>query len=300
MNELLIWMSARRSGSIRSFRARVAELQPAGARGRQGVTPHRLAAWMLSKLAHAEFEGAAGQVGWRIAPPVLAASDIYGAPRAVLCGARSAELLNALAARGGAKQLRLSPQPGSPDLVELRAESAGVLTDIAYDAGLPVQWNASLAIMAACPRVTSIVLEERSIPVGAGWTVSRFSKSGLAWVPGTRAEAQSVCTGLFRFRGDYSTTYILKEGGRSWSCDPAVGKFRILTRRHRPMTYNAAAQELAITASCRPPELVERALVVASGRLPDFRDKTLVYGHVGRAAAEAAAVLLGQRLHKPA
>ena len=40
----------------------------------------------------------------------------------------------------------------------------------------------------------------------------------------------------FRFRREYDTTYVLNEGGQSWSCDPAVGKFRILAPSHRALT----------------------------------------------------------------
>jgi hypothetical protein len=297
MNELLTWMSARRSGSIQSFRGLVAELHAADVRGGHVIAPHRLAAWTLSKLGHAEFGTEAGGAGWHVAPPVLAAGDIYGPPRAVLCGARSAELLGVLADCGGPARFKQSSQFNGPDLIELGAESPGTLSGIAHDIGIPIQWNTSLALLAVCTSVKSVALEQSSIPVGAGWTVSRFSKSGLIWVVSTTAEVQSARTGLFRFRGDYGTTYVLKEGGRAFSCDPAVGKYRILVRRHRPLAYNATTQELAIAASCRPPEIIERALVVASGRVPDFRGRTLVYTCVGRTTAESAAVLLGQRLH---
>jgi len=300
VNELLIWMSARGSGSNRSFRARVAEVEGRTPQVRQGTAPARLAAWTLSKLGHAEFEGSAVVAGWRIAPPVLAAADIYGPPRAVLCGARSTELLSALLASAGDLRLSTSPQPGAPDLIELRAESANVLARMAGQAGIPVQWNASLAILAACPLVSTMALEERTIPVGAGWTVSRFSKSGLAWVPSSAAAAHSLPAGLFRFGGEYGTTYILKQGARTWSCSPAVGKFRILTRRHRPLSYNAATRELTVAATCRPPELIERALTIASGHLPVFRDKSLVYTGVGRMTAQTAAAVLGQRLYSAA
>ncbi len=297
MNRLLTWMSAKQSGSIQSFRARVAELNPAGARRGQTIAPHRIVAWTLSKLGHAEFENAANGAGWRVAPPVLAAGDIYGSTRAVLCGARSDELLDALAGCATPRRFTLSSDNSSPDLIEIEAESPSVLAAIAQDAGILLQWNTSLAILAVCPHVKSMALEECSIPVGAGWTVSRFSKSGLGWVPGNATEVQALHTGLFRFRGEYATTYVLKEHGRAFSCDPAIAKFRIFTRRHRPLAYNAASQELFLPPSCRPPELIERALVVASGRLPAFRNRTLVYTHVGRAAAESAALLLGQRLH---
>ena len=231
MNKLLTWMSARGSGSTGSFRARVAEIEGATSQGGQGTAPARLAAWTLSKLGHAEFAGSASVAGWRIAPPVLAAADVHGPPRAVLCGARSTELLSALLGAAGTLRLSASPQPGAPDLIELRAESANMLARMAGQVGIPVQWNASLAILAACPLISSTALEERAIPVGAGWTVSRFSKSGLAWVPSSTAAAHSLPAGLFRFRGEYGATYILKQGAKAWSCSSGC---RQIPNTHTP------------------------------------------------------------------
>ena len=297
MNPLLLWMSARQAGSASSFRARVAELQPEHARRGGGAAPHYLAAWMLSKLGHAEFHPAADGAGWRVAPPVLAASGIHASPHAVLCGARTEPLLAALAAAADAQRLHLLPQPGAPDLVEVHAESSALLSRIGADARIPIQWNAPLAILAACPPVSEIALQQQPMPIGAGWTVSRFSKSGLAWVPCTPAEIRSPRTNLFRFKGEYSTTYMLQADGRSWICDAAIGKYRVLTRRHRPLTYSAPTQDLAIALSCRPPELVERALVISSGRLPEVRGTDIVYTRIAPATAATAAAVLGQRFY---
>lgn len=298
MNELLLWMSARRSGSAQSFRARAAGLQPLGGRTGRGSSAHWQASWGLSKLGHAEFAEAAGGLGWRVTPPVLAAGDFYGAPRAILCGARTNGIVSALVSSAGGNEVTTSPQPGGPDTIEVHANSARALDDISRRAGIPIQWNAPLAILAACPAVKTVPLAERTVPVGAGWSVMRFSKSNLAWVGANAAEAQTSSGGLFRFKADYGTAYVLKEQGRAWSCDPALGKYRVLARRHRPLAYISAPQELSIAGACRPPELIERALVIGSGRLPEFRAGRIVYRLVARAAAEAAAALLGQRLYQ--
>jgi hypothetical protein len=297
MNELLTWMSAQQAGSLLGFRGRVAELYPTVGRSGHAMPSYRLAAWTLSKLGHAEFENAASGAGWRVAPPVFAAGDIFELPRAVLCGARTSKLLQGLADRGGTCRIKHSSVASTPDLIEIEAESFNSLVAIADDVGVPVQWNASLALLSACTYVKGTVLQECSIPVGAGWTVSRFSKSGLCWVSASLAEPKSVRNGFFRFRGDYGTNYVLKENGDAFSCHPTIGKYRILARRNRPLRYSAAAQELTVAASCRPPEVIERALVVASGRLPNFQDKALVYKQVSRTTAETVANLLGQRLH---
>ena len=85
MNELLYWMSVRRSGSAKTFAAKVAE----AAQGRAGAAPHKMAEWNLARLGHAEFSQSAGSDGWRIAPPVLAAVEGSSGARGVLCGART-------------------------------------------------------------------------------------------------------------------------------------------------------------------------------------------------------------------
>jgi hypothetical protein len=293
VNELLLWMSARASGSLRSFRARCAELDMAEFGQTRGAPPHRRAAWALSKLGHAEFT----ETGWRIAPPVLAADGIGSPARAVMCGARPLGVLERLAHFADDGQISMAVQAGGPDVIDLRAVSTSALAAIARTAGLQIQWNAPLAILAAGTPVSQIALSPLPIPVGGGWAVSRFSKSALNWVPSTAAELKDAKRALFRFRGEYSTMHVLKENGETWSCDAAAGKFRALTRRQRPLGYRVATQELAIAATCRPPALVERALVLASGRLPELRDGSLIYPGVAAAAANAAAAILGQRLY---
>jgi len=295
MNDLLLWMSVRQSGSLQAFRARTAETLPPTA-GR--AARYREAAWALSKLGHAEFGIAAADTGWRVAPPVLAAGELDGPCRAVLCGARTPELVTRItqvaAQFGGGARITAA----NPDLIEVETPNASTLAALAREVAIHLQWNAPLAILASCTQPKAAILDEQPMPVGAGWSVSRFSKSQLAWVPSTPAEARLATAGLFRFRADYGTSYVLVEEGRGWACEPSLGKFRILTRRHRALAYDAARKEFAVSTACRPPELVERALVVCSGRLPTFRTNVIIYPLVEPAVAEAAAEFLGQRLYQ--
>jgi hypothetical protein len=296
MNKLLLWMSARQAGSLASFRNFVSECQSAGSAPRRRSAPHRIAAWNLSKLGHAEFDAGAGGQGWRVAPPILAAGPAVGVQHAVYCGARTDATLAALDA-AAAGSLQTAQQPDAPDVVSLRAESAAALSAAAAACGIQIQWNAALAILAACLPVSMVPLEECPMPLGAGWTISRFSKSRLQWAPCSAAEARSPKANLLRFRAEYATAYVLHSGGTCWSCDPAVGKYRVLTRRHRALAYSASSEELAIAAACRPPELIERALVVSSGHLPVLRGNQLIYSRISPATASAVGAMLGQRIH---
>jgi hypothetical protein len=297
MNQLLLWMSARRSGSEQSLRAKVAELEPFGLRAGTG---YRQAEWDLSRLGHAEFGAAAGGPGWRVAPPVLAAGDYEEPCRAVLCGARTPRMVEALAAHAAPGAVGVQAQRWAPDLVSVSARDPAELASLAAKAGFALQWNAATAILLAATPPRTACLDRIAMPIG-GWAVSRFSKTQLAWVDSSVGEASSVAGGLFRFRAERQpTAYVLVERHEPYACDPAGAKYRILhraRRRNRPMSYDAASQELAVRATCRPPALVERALVVCSGGLPVFREGRIIYGRVDRGIAAAAAALLGQRLN---
>ena len=148
-----------------------------------GRSPHRIAEWNLSKLGHAEFGPAAAGEGRRVAPPVLAAGDPSKSRRALLCGARTPALLGRLRTAAGPRLVTCA-QTGGPDVAELDASSPEELGCIAQEAGIDVQWNAPLAVLACSPKPAVVRLDSADIPIG-GWDVSRFSKSNLAWVPST-------------------------------------------------------------------------------------------------------------------
>jgi hypothetical protein len=291
VNELLLWMSARRLGSEPAFRSKVAEL----GLSRSGHALWRTAKWNFEKLAHAEFAPAADGAGWRTAPPVLAAKENEGQFSAILCGARTPALLARLAAAGAT--CAHIPQQDGPDVVQVSAATACELEDAAAKACIRVQWKAPLAILCCATAPKQVALQPAVLPVG-GWTVSQFSKPALEWTATTLRTATEARSGLFRFRSDYETIYILKKEGHAYACDPAVGKYRILRPRNRVLGYAAADNVLSVTATCRPPALIERALVLCSGRLPTFNNGRLNFQQVGRSVAQAAAAVLGQRLHE--
>lgn len=292
MNDLLLWLSVRKFGSSQAMRAKLAELE--GPQGAGRVAKYRLAEWNLSKLGHVEFAPSAGGDGWRVAPPVLAAADYRAPVRAILCGARTPVLVERVLAAAGSACCTMQ-QMGGPDVIEIACESASALAELSRRTEITLQWNVSLAMLAAARSPKSMVLERRSVPVG-GWTITRFSKSQLKWVESSHEEVRSVAAGLFRFKAEHGTDYVLVQEGQPYASGAADGKFRILRRRNRALSYDGGARELSIKASCRPPLLVERALVLCSGFLPSYRDGALVYGQIDYSIAMAAAAVLGQRI----
>ncbi|SAL15612.1 hypothetical protein AWB69_00747 [Caballeronia udeis] len=292
MNELLLWMSARRAGSAQAFSSKVTELGTA----RSGGSLRRRVEWNLAKLGHAEFAPAIGPEAWRVAPPVLAAGDYFAASfRAVLCGARTPRLMARLSSAAGPERVLTRSQEGGPDIVEVSAATAIELEAIATAAGVAVQWNAPLALLSCAIAPRSAKLLPSTIPVG-GWAVLRFSKSRQEWIPSTPQTASEARSGLFRFSSDYETAYVVIKDGQPLACDPAVGKYRILRPRNRVIHYSAENKIFSIKATCRPPMLIERALVVCSGELPESRSGCIDYHRVEHSVARAVAVTLGQRI----
>jgi hypothetical protein len=78
----------------------------------------------------------------------------------------------------------------------------------------------------------------------------------------------------------------------------AVALYVLLRRRRGLLLYNAQAGTLSLPSSCRPPRLLERALVLCSGIPPSFDPATvrLTYANVPPDIALFAAELLRQGL----
>jgi hypothetical protein len=288
VNELLLWISAVAKGSESSFRRKAAELTPAR-KGR--FAAHRIAEWNLGMLSHCEF-GAAADGGWRVAPPVLAATDPAGRPAAVLCGARTDDLKQRLLNSAEGRVSITSPA-AAPDIIKINAGSNSELRQIAEKARVPLQWNTPLAILSCFQRPSRMSLPETSLPTGA-WTVSRFSRSRLRWVDGDIRQADKAPTGLFRFASEYGTRYVLKERHACLEVEAAAGKYRLLGPRQRALRFDLSRGVAMVPLSARPPSLIERALVSCSGHLPVIENGALIYIEITPSVAAAVTAALGR------
>jgi hypothetical protein len=294
MNHLLLWMSARREGTMQALRTEIARAESEFAARADGSRP----GWDLARLGHAELENpVAGR--WRICPPVLAARSLVGGVSGVLCGARTPQLLQMLGDAAGSHgvQVLTVAQTAAPDLVELKAKSFAALAAAARAAGIWLQPRATRALISAAAPVRTLVFEPAAMPIGQGWEVSRFSLSGLRWMPWTVEAARSAKKGLFRFRSDYETRHVLRDAAGTWNAPPDAAKYRLLEPRHRPLAYSATTRTFHAALGARPPALIERALILASGMLPAKDGPFLAYREIELADAQAAAKSLGQKLH---
>jgi hypothetical protein len=67
-------------------------------------------------------------------------------------------------------------------------------------------------------------------------------------------------------------------------------------RRRQVLRYDGQKRMLAVSASCRPPFLIERALVLCSGSPPSYEGGILQYTEIPENIAVIAAALLRQEL----
>jgi hypothetical protein len=306
-NKLLLWMSARGEGSWQQFRAAVEELhfeqseseaQSIGDDDFGDLPLYQILRLNLQRLGHAEFFAGAGGKDWRVTPPSLAATGTDGAWRGILAGARSPKLLGRVCAAVPASQLKIIPCPSWPDQVAVHAADLAELAAIAQRAQLLFQPHAPTAILASLPAIDDPAVRRiAELPIGADWNIERFSTSVRGWRPSSRNDADSTRGALFRFSFGYRRLVLFCSRGRAYQIPAQVGKYLALKiRRRRVLTYEESTRQLSMPASCRPPFLIERALILCSGSPPilDPMSTRLSYGEVTRPIADLTFTLLRQ------
>jgi hypothetical protein len=304
-DSLLLWMSARGSGSWQQFRAAVEELHLAETAGDSsaqsddtgayGLPLYQLLRLNVQRLGHAEFFCGAREADWRIVPPVLAISRLGSDALGVLVGARWPGLMRRVEAECDGR-LQASSTDDYPTQFIVRG-SVRELSSIAERSGLMTQRDAPRLMLLSLPAVDDIVTFRRAeLPIGAAWTVERFSASTLGWKPASQNEAIAG-TGLFRFSFRHERRIFLCTPGLPREVGAQTGKYNMLHRRRRRVfEYDRQTGTVTVRPSCRPPFLIERALILCSGLPPSFdvAKGQLVYGTVPENIARLAAQLLRQ------
>lgn len=277
-NLLLLWMSARQSGSWQQFRSAIERLHAQEDQGsgfsqvqeNQEFPLHQQLRFNLQRLGHAEFFALDQSMKWRVAPPVLATTRRRDEWVGVIVGARSSALVERL--HESSVALDVESQSACPDVLLLRAHDAGALGAAAAQAGLIVQQNAPEALLACLPPIDAKHLcAAAAVPLGTGWEIERFCTDGLRWVASTRSDVASASHQLFRFEYQHQKHHLFCTAGRAMNVAPQVGKFLAMKRRRRQVIkYDPQRERLTLPATCRPPLLIERALALCSGRPPRY------------------------------
>ncbi len=303
-NELLFWLSARSAGSWPQFKSAVEEIFSEGDelnnRAPESYRLHQRLRFNLQSLAHVEFDAADCENGWRVTPPVLTLTRLAVRGTAgVLCGARLPETIRRFEGLAGAtcERYKVSEQP---DVVRVSAPCLEPLVALAETAGIKVQPDASVAILSCLPPLDSLaVWRETPLPFGKDWEVKYFEikRRSYRWTGSSVAEANRITDGLFQFMQFQTYKYFLRVKGRTFMVGGQAGKFFLLAKHGRQVVhYNRNAQCLAVPAILRPPYLLERALVLCSGFLPDYdaTSRMLVYREIPEGIAGFAAHILRQ------
>jgi hypothetical protein len=302
-------MSARSEGSWLQFRAAVEELHSVendsggngGPQTEDSDFPvHQQLRLNFECAAHAEFFERESRYVWRIAPPVLAAHPTPEGFRAVLCGARSPALRERVLDAGRGCRCESVACNGVPDVIRLGASSLNAVSDAAVAARVYFQPYAPRAILSSIrpynlPTAASL---QADFPTGDGWRIREFDPDSLRWKAANRQRAQSVQRGVIEFSLYDDWRYYLRSAGQTFRLPRAVALYALLNRHAGLLRYDKQAHALKMPGTCRPPRLLERALVLCSGLPPTFDPATsfLTYADVPPDIAGFAAELLRQSL----
>jgi hypothetical protein len=283
-NWLLLWMSARSQGSWAQFRTAVEELHILDGNevsGEDDDAPDQFALplyqalrFNLQRVGHAEFFAGAGSgADWRVTPPTLAVTRNARGCLGIVVGARSLSLMERLrAASGAGTNLQTTMLPAYPDQLLIAAQDERTFAEVAGRAGLILQNDAPAALLTSLPPVDDpCVRRSDQLPFGAEWRIDRFSPDDLAWRSATLDDAAAASGGLFRFALRHQRHMLFCTRGAAFRIPGQVGKYLVLRlRRRQVLRYDRKNRTLSVPARCRPPFLVERALILCSGSPPSY------------------------------
>lgn len=308
-NELLLWLSARHEGSWRQFRAAVEELQEGDADASQepdqeddDFSLYQLLRLNLERLGHAEFFAQACEKGWRVTPPTIAVNRIENGWLGILCGARSKNVIERFKQTTN-NNARCVVQLGAPDAWLVNVDTEAELAALSHGAGFGFQPDAPLALLLHLPPVPigATYVGESELPLGRDWVVRAFDARALRWRKVTRDEVEAAREGYFRFNITFQRArHFLRIDSRVQELPRALGLYAYLHHIHRGglLHYDHTTCQLVVPGTCRPPILVERALTLCSGRIPEFDSSSasILYREVPKNIAGFTANLLHQRL----
>ncbi len=267
-----------------------------------GFPLHQQLRLNFERLAHVEFFGLGCENGWRVAPPTLAAHMTSSGVRAFLCGARSPALLKRALQASEKFECKVFNSLDAPDVFRFTCQDSAQLVDLGAEIGASCQTDAPLAIISHVPpcRPPSRRQIPSEFPLGADWTIDHFDPDALGWRKIDRSKAKLFRFAVLRFSIHFQRRrYFLQWKSQSFELPRAVAIFVLLRRkRRRLLSYDSSARTLMIPAICRPPRVLERAIVLCSGLPPvyDAASSTLSYSDVPLDIAHFTSELLGQRL----
>ena len=208
----------------------------------------------------------------RIAPPALAGLPREAGFAAVLCGARTPAHLKSLDKASTAAAGRMSSvQQGTlAATVTVTAPSQEALADAVVRAGVPLQAEAGLRMLACTPSISDWPRTPCPMVEGRVDTVRRFSKSRMGWVASTLEEATGAGRGFFRIKRDWDWVSLIKSGPAGTALiDDRAGRLTTAAKC-KVVRWTRDGGVLALPAQLYPPSIMARGLALCSGHLPSF------------------------------
>jgi len=305
-DELMLWLSAKGTGTWGRYRSAVEELQLSddtershedldeGVPESNGLPVHLRLKLNLERLGHVEFFRGNFPNGWRIVPPTLACDDAGSC--GVLCGARTDSLLEKFESHAADVEFQRTEQCECPERIRFIASDLQELERFARSTGLLMQPRAASRLLAAIPPIDSDQMRSPAeMPFGKDWEVNEFDPVRLGWSSVSPSKARKSPNGLFRFKVHFKPEYYLRLRGKSFRVPVQVGKYVMLRKTRKRITkHDLANGVFSVPVSCRPPLLIDRALTICTGMIPEVEGGQLLYRNVDQNKAITANSLLRQ------
>ncbi|HLO87023.1 MAG TPA: hypothetical protein VK203_18740 [Nostocaceae cyanobacterium] len=270
-NNLLYWLSTLGSGTWEAFKKSCYALQI--------EDPKRILR-RLRLLGH--LETSANGSKWSTAPTTIVKIESEQ-PEFILCGQRNLKLINQLESLGIIADITYQPRGEAPPCLRLVVDNPDVITK-----NLPIinAGDASRKLAEILPEITiwqqNLTCLEL-VPSMQKW--KKFIGDDFE-VCGTPHE-----TGMYQMCDENINprlTLFYNQQTNTWHQGDWYG-LRFLALQSEGVScqsyYNIAAKSLAIPVNQRWPEIYERALVLASGKLPTYQNSWLIYENVSQQVA---------------
>lgn len=299
VNNLLLWMSARRSGSWGQFRSMVEDMDLC-----TGDWPYQRIRMALTSLSHAVFSANGGALQWTTPAPSMARACGINEPTAVLRGARTVPLLSRIAsANAGRAQIQTVALVDGPDAIRIVTETEQELEEIARVAGITYEPDAARVRLAKLqPLKIPYCSKKTQLPFGRDVVWEKFivERRRCHWETISAVEPAHEVE-LFRATRFQNREHYLFAGGFQ-RMDGQQARYLVLqSRRKQVIRYDPATRELRVPGICRPPLLVDQALILCTGLPPSPTGDqgrgatlTLTYRDIPADIAGLAGELLGQ------
>ena len=263
-DDLLMWASETGSGpwgQLRDTAAYLARVHDTRDR------PWYLAA-PLSDLGHLDLSWSTER--WSVADPALVMARGCGLS-AYLVGARPRRMLERFRDAADAQDVYPFeiPQGKAPRALFAKCASVESGQALADRLGIPLLFDPSTALAESVPRIDPSELELAS-PVPIEDTLEQFDPQSCRWVPTVDRDQP----GLYRTDLYGRSIFRIKRVGQWYKADQATGQLLVLSDRSdllrwsRPSVDWAKPSLLEVPSWLALPQLVDRALVAASGLLP--------------------------------